>query len=354
MKFIKFLDVENYLPVFKAKGTNYEIGYSIGTQAKEYIHAAIKENLIQLGLKYFEVLKPSWLGKMNTFANKFYPEYMEELKGLSEGADLVLEDILKLNWMASLELESCSTLILKSEKEILLLHNEDMIHETGKYSYICDIETLSGLNIICFCYPGSLPGNAFGFNSNGIVFSGNDVPHPEQKPGLPRILNDRALCEADSIEHVKSIILKKERNAGFNHNIVSQKEFRAINLEYTSSRAELTEIKDKFFHTNHYLSPKFSDVHIPSLEENSTTQIRYNRGIELLKDVRFNTNSALELISDEQIFRKGTTVNLPNIGEITGGTLCTSCFKISNQIELTIFPPKREKSEFIHFFKSNK
>jgi predicted choloylglycine hydrolase len=312
----------------------------------------MNQNLIQLGLKYFEVLKPNWLEKMNILAYKFYPNYMEELKGLAKGAEVNLEDILKLNWLASMELESCSTLILKSNDEIILVHNEDMIHDTGKYSYICDIETQDGINIIGFCYPGSLPGNAFGFNSKGIVFSGNDVPHPDQKPGLPRILNDRALCEAESIEQVLSIILNKERNAGFNHNILSQKEFRAINVEYTSNRSNISEIEQKFFHTNHYISPIFKDVHIPTLEENSTTEIRYKRGIELLEKVQLNSTSALKLISDDQIFREGTKANIPNIGEITGGTLCTAYFKVTNNdIEMEIFPPKKQKKEVIHFFK---
>ena len=349
---MSYLGVDNYLPIFKASGTNYEIGFAIGIQAKENIHAALNQKLLQLGLRYFEVLKPKWLEKMNSFAYKFYPHYMEELKGLAKGAEVSLEDILKLNWLASMELESCSTLVLKSKDEIKLVHNEDMIQDTAKYSYICDIKTQTGTTIVAFCYPGSLPGGAFGFNSNGIVFSGNDVPHPEQKPGLPRILNDRALCEADSINNVISIILKEDRNAGFNHNIVSQKEFRAINVEYTSNRSNVKEIEQKFFHTNHYISPTFKDVHIPTLDENSTTKSRYNRGIELLENVQFNDSYALNLISDEQIFRESTKANLPNIGEITAGTLCTAYFKVTNNnLEMKVFPPKIEKKEAIHFFK---
>lgn len=348
---MNWLEMENYLPLFKAKGNNYEIGYSIGKQAKDYIHAALDQKLLKLGLEYFNILKPNWFEKMKSNGFKFYPKYMEELKGLAEGSLVNYDDILKLNWLASSELESCSTLIMKTDKDMILVHNEDMMFENGKYSYICDIETENRIRFIVFCYPGTLPGNAFGFNSNGIIFSGNDVPHPEQKPGLPRILNDRALCEADSIDCVINILLKEKRSTGFNHNIISQKEFRAINIEYTANRFEVTEIRDKYFHTNHYLHPSFKDVHVPTLEENSTTQIRYNRGKELMKKVHFDTNSALELISDEQIFRKATKVNLPNIGEITAGTLCTACFKIKDQIELTIYPPKSEKKEILHNFR---
>jgi hypothetical protein len=50
-----------------------------------------------------------------------------------------------------------------------------------------------------FCYPGFLPGNAFGFNEAGICFSCNNVQPLRARDGVGRHFIPRSLLESRSL-----------------------------------------------------------------------------------------------------------------------------------------------------------
>ncbi len=336
------------LPFIRVKGTNHEIGKQIGEYFQKRIAQAFEECKEVNNLIDFDRKHPKRLDSVESLAHKHFPHYMDEIKGISEGSGLDYRQILVANFrhvpFKDDTLESCSTIIFKNEDKIILTHNEDYESIMGKYSYLTAVELDNGTNFFAHSYPGCISGNSFGFNSHGIVFTANSLPNPVKRISFSRIFFGRSILEAKSIEEaIESAQLYSPRSGGVSYNLASLRENKVENLETTADDSCLTEISDKYYHTNHYISEKFKNIPYPKYGNSKT---RYRRGIELLSNLKKTTNNALEVLSDKYI--AFNSVKDPESGYIYD-TICTALFEISNTINLRLYPPDRKKDDYISF-----
>lgn len=339
-----------FLPVFRVEGTNYEIGFEIGRKFKDRINRAFKQSVIYNYLIEIDRLKPEWFDCLHEHAKKHFPQYLAEITGIAEGAGLDYRDIALINFRGSFPEKGCSTVIFKQQDKIILAHNED--HETvlGELAYLLIVELQDGTSFLAYTYPGCLPGFSSSFNSHGIVMSANAMPDPDVQIGVPRHLFDRSMLEANNIEDVLQRILMPQRSGAFSYNLVSMKEKRVINLEITSKMHYMTEIQDKYFHTNHFISDELKGLSIPP----GTTQIRYKRGVELISHTsQMSTKEALKILSDDKIFLPRQKRVRTQYGHYYGGTLCTALFEIAEDLILQLYPPTQQKEKFVQFSLSN-
>jgi predicted choloylglycine hydrolase len=334
------------LPFIRVKGTNHDIGKQIGEHFQKRITQAFEECKEVNDLIEFDRKHPERLDKVESLAIKHFPRYMDEIKGISEGSGLDYRQILVANFrhvpFKDDILESCSTIIFKNDAKIILTHNEDYESVMGKYSYLTAVELNNGTSFFAHSYPGCISGNSFGFNSHGIVFTANSLPNPVKRIGLSRILFGRCLLEAKTMEEaIESTQLYSPRSGGASYNIVSLQENKTVNLETTADDSCLTEITDKYFHTNHYISEKFKNIPYPKYGNSKT---RYRRGIKLLSNLEKIASNALEVLSDKYIIFN--SVKDPDSGYMYS-TICTAQFEISNTINLRLYPPHSKKNEFM-------
>jgi hypothetical protein len=333
-------NITKFLPIFVAKGDNYEIGYQIGTQACQRINKAMKTPFF-LGMRaVFEQIDNELKEQMIAKIQRKYPQYLKELQGIAKGAQIPYESILTINLLASWGIESCTTLVIKDTNGIKFVHNEDNLFDIGEHSYLSDIETQNGTRFVAFSYPGMLPGNAFGFNNHGIVFSGNETPHLDLKVETPRIFNDRALCEAKSMEEVKEAIIYPSKSIGYNHNVASYREDKAVNFEYTNQDYEITEISSQFIHTNHYLRSDFPREKVDA-NQPITSRSRYEYGYgALLQENPRDIASLVKILSHEKIYRQPTKAEIEGMGEFLTGTVCTASFEYNQgKLDMVVRPP---------------
>ena len=80
------------IPVVEATGTNYEIGYEMGRHAKSALHKIV------VNLARFKQLKNDWgnsrrLNELMAKTKATFPDYYQELQGISDGSEMTLEDI---------------------------------------------------------------------------------------------------------------------------------------------------------------------------------------------------------------------------------------------------------------------
>ena len=338
----------NFLPFIWVRGTNYEIGKQIGAHFQKRITQAFEECKEVNNLVEFDKKHPERLDKVESLAKKRFPHYMDEIKGISEGSGLDYRQILVANFrhvpFKDDTLESCSTIIFKNDAKIILTHNEDYESIMGKYSYLTAVELNNGTRFFAHSYPGCISGNSFGFNSHGIVFTANSLPNPVRRIGLSRILFGRCLLEAKSIEEaIESAQLYSPRSGGASYNIVSLQENKVVNLETTADDSCLTEITDKYFHTNHYISEKFKNIPYPKYGNSKT---RYRRGIKLLLNLEKTASNTLEVLSDKYI--AFNAVKDPDSGYVYN-TICRVLFEISNTINVKLYPPDRGKDDYLSF-----
>ena len=276
---------------------------------------------------------------------KHFPQYLQEIKCIAEGANQKLRSIQLMNLMHLYDDENCSTLIFKTPDRILIGHNEDLHKVLVDNSYYLTIKLATGDKIFTHAYPGCVPGFSHGCNSHGIVITCNYVPDPVKAIGIPRTILGRWMLESKNIQDaVDRAIRFTPRTGGVSYNIASLKEHRVINLEVTGNDHALTEIQNRYYRTNHYISEKLSFIDIPS-DEISTTRIRYERGSELLSHLSPSSSDMYTILWDDQVFIKGKKE--PH--DVIHMTMNTTLFEIAKNIQVKIYPRNRDKAIYDSF-----
>jgi len=282
--------------------------------------------------------------KLRELATSYFPQYMEEIRGISEGSGVDFQDLVILNFKYEYPLTSCSTIVFKIGNRIILGHNEDNDKENEENSFLIIARPRHGTPFISYCYPGMIPGNAFSFNSNGIIMTGNAMPTPDLRVGVPRHLIDRFVIEAPTIDDAVERALFSRRASGFSYNLASLREKRVINLETTSQKHYLTEVNGRFFHTNHYVSSGLNNV---KQRIGKSSLQRYRKGIETINKIdEVSEQSVIETLSSAE--------NKPYSIYASGGrgsswTLYTAIFNISDTILLKIYARKERKCDPLIF-----
>ena len=335
-------------PIITVSGSHREIGLSIGERfAKEIsdglaAHGGLQDKFLPFhrtseGKQVFDKLI-----KINQSA---FPDYFEELESIAKGAGVSFEEIFIINlrgeyrgYIDDATDPGCSTCIVNNSDEALIIHNEDGLGSFRDKMYFIEATPNGKPSFTTLSYPGFLPGNAFGFNSNGICFSVNNLRPSDATPGLARHFLCRSLFEATSIEDAIARVTPDGRAAGFHYSIGSIKERRIVTVETAPNRASLREESGSYFHPNHYIELKDQGQRLmPS------TQHRQRRAEKVLAEKKeLHREDALALLGDGgdseyPIYRVGAGPDLLN-------TLCTAEFNLDTATMRVIFGHPLDKS----------
>jgi len=333
--------------VVKVSGNNYEIGFKAGERFRTQITDFLEKSKGFKFLRKLERRNPRHQ-KLIEYGEKYFPQYMDEIRGIADGSDSSLTDILLINCKYDFPRKGCTTVVFKEPNRIILAHNEDNTKDNLNNCYLLKVYPEVGTPFISFCYPGMIPGNSFAFNAYGIIITNNAMPTPDVRIGSPRHLSDRAQLEGKDVRDVIKRTLFQERASGGSFNIVSQKEKRAINIETTSQRHCITEVVDKYLHANHYVSRELS-----SLKKNESllrsSISRYKVGSKLLLKVKEKTpQAALDILSSSEA--KPYSILMIDKRR-RGRTLFTALFDVSyDGITMKVYEPKpkiQEKDAFL-------
>ncbi|RNA13957.1 acyl-coenzyme A:6-aminopenicillanic-acid-acyltransferase 40 kDa form-like, partial [Brachionus plicatilis] len=179
---------------------------------------------------------------------KNYPWYVDEMRGISIGSEINFNWIMAINIRVELmhivssqndlelktkrdqeTLKECSDFMLFDEENNFIIHNEDAAPSIYKSAYLVSCKITSsdyqGVNspeeeFTCYCYPGHLPGNAFGFNSTGFVFGVNATyPKLMVTNSFPRQILNRLMLSAKNLKELEKILLTVPCSYGFCMNI---------------------------------------------------------------------------------------------------------------------------------------
>jgi len=138
--------------------------------------------------KSWDAKNPSYIDKMLNLSKQVFPQYVNEIQGLADGAGYEFRELFIHNSMHIPDLANCSTGIIKFSDKIYLAHNEDFNELMGENSYFLYVELEDNKGFFSHCYPGVLPGMSFGFNSEGLMVTCNSLPDPTKSVGVSRIL----------------------------------------------------------------------------------------------------------------------------------------------------------------------
>lgn len=280
------------IPYIEISGSNYEVGKQLGKYSKDMLPRFLNSETIRKDreekLRQPEILKASL-----EIARQRYPQFIEEMQGIADGAGLTFETIFAFNWRPRPRQgqRGCTTLIVPKEDRVLIAHNEDWRTRTNDI-FMARLRYKNGLDCLVVCYHGFLPGVSGSVNQAGVVQTLNALISSDGGPGLPMMFVHRAALEATSIEEAINIVIQPARADSENFNFAQGT--RAVYAETSATDFEIVEVKTPTVHTNHFLEEKLKPFEASSRLE--STHARYQRATKMLDTIDDPTPDDLKKI----------------------------------------------------------
>ncbi len=254
-----------FFPLFEVAASDYfEQGLKIGKAAQRQIQLGLKRRKKWLKeLEDFSDQDP--VGRFDVFlylAHESFPQYLDELHGIAQGAEVPFHILFILNLNPELGAmmrlsreEDCSTVLARVGDRLLLGHDEDGSEHYLGLMYLLRVKAPSGISFLALSYPGIIHGNGPGINSKGIVHTCNYLGGKKWRHGVPRYFIDRAMLEARSMKEAIKFASHPGRAFSQAHNLISLWEKRAVMIEASVDKVSIKEVKGVVPRTNHFLLP---------------------------------------------------------------------------------------------------
>lgn len=242
---------------------------------------------------------------------RFGASYLDEMRGLAEGAGVGFEDILAINTRTEVmfaakaraagneshnpPLECTAFAVLpdaSTSGHTLIGQNWDWLLHCFDTVIVLEVAQDEGPDFVTVVEAGLLAKT--GLNSSGIGLATNALVTAEDvgEPGIPYHVLLRAIFDAETISDAFSALQSGFRSSSGNY-LVAHRDGMAVNVEATPgdfSRLHLLFPEDGLvLHTNHYTSPRFTGKDVgpwvmpdsPFRLERARTAVRDERPLDL-------------------------------------------------------------------------
>ncbi len=353
----------NGLSLVRLEGSPYEIGLQQGKLLKDQIQDVYKIYLNALvykkWIKEYAILKgvtdaysnpQKSMAKFAKQSEKDIPaEYIEEMKGLAEGAGIPYQEVLNMSshvdYFAVL---MCSTFAANgkatTDGNLIEARNLDWasggLQELDKYSTVFVVKPQKGHAFISVIYPG-IVGALTAINDAGITAELNfSMAKKNGKEGMPALVLLRHVIQyAGSLDEAEKILREIPRIAGYNITVTDAKTNDARLIEITNEVVGTQGLNDdgSLVSTNHFITKELAGTNISASQfSQSPSPDRFNRLTELIKENhgKIDAKSAITMIHDD-----GVKVN---------GTVQTVIFNMSEN-KIWVWARNRKPNDFVEF-----
>jgi isopenicillin-N N-acyltransferase like protein len=304
-------------PFIKVNGSHREIGRQIGEAFSKQVRHSLGNARLLIENTY-NVLELTWHGAQNQarkympFAQERYPQYVDEIMGIAEGAGVAFDDLAVLNAMEAvtmdaLHLTKCTSFAVNGERtadgHVLVAHNEDWLPDDEEDVYVVQVSPEDEPPFLAMTYGGLLPN--IGFNAYGIAQCCDSVYPTDSRIGLPRLVLSRAVLSSRTPGGAIRRCLLPRRAAGYNH-LIAHESGELYNVEVSARNFAILYAEENYLiHTNHYLDYGMQAVESES-DELISTRVRYFRAQRLLEQTARHTVRSLQEIQRDHINRPGS------------------------------------------------
>ncbi len=338
----------NQFPEITIKGAPYQRGRQHGEQLKTAIAQAIVFYRSIFGLPDAEILHHAI--HFQNLIQAFNAEYMDEINGIAEAADIDPLWIVALN--ARTEILSHKTLFTSNEctsvyfpGQSILGQNWDWGRALEPLTVLMKIAQPSGHTIRMITEPGII--GKIGMNSRGLGVCLNILTLGKKLAGLPVHIVLRALLDCRTLSEAKSLL--RDHGSGKASNIiVADANGRGFDIEFCGDRYFLLEPEsDYLLHTNHYLGEAINSPNSPDF---SSSYARYKQATSVLEgNSERGVSSMSDLLSDDSdsklpIYRD--YVVDASVHEL--GTVCSIVMSLAKQ-KMFIRKGKSPDSRFFEY-----
>lgn len=250
--FIKSLHKENLVMERLAiTGTSFEIGAALGRTARPLarrIASAVRRNAFCCRLRATEMT--SLMQKVQ----ERFPHLWEELRGISAGLDLDIEDVFLWNFLQDrLDTSASGSVVINRLGYRLLLNKRELGPTFGGKCKVIEVHPEGKPGYVSLYVPGCMPGTTFAANRAGVAHAVDPVPDESSVTGLPGFIVSRAVLDAGSLAEAIDIVMECDRYDSAHHILASTQEFVTVTIAATPSERKLAPIPNRHWHTNHFV-----------------------------------------------------------------------------------------------------
>lgn len=299
-------------PLVQVSGSHRQMGRQIGEACAQQVRHSIENARMMLSSAY-DNLQLSWDGaqiqsrKYLPFVQERFPQYVDELLGISEGSGVDFGDVVAVNVMEAvtmdaLHLTKCTSMAVNDERtadgHVLVAHNEDWLPEDEDDVYVVHAMPEDEPSFLAMTYGALLPN--VGFNSAGIAQCCDSVYPTDSRIGLPRLVVARAVLAARTPADAIRCTLMPQRAAGYNH-LIADQSGEMYNVEVSARRFAILPSEDGLIaHTNHFLDFNMQQIE-DEPDELVATRVRYFRALRLLRRTTLHTVKSLQAIQRDHL-----------------------------------------------------
>ncbi len=272
-------------PVIAARGSARQMGRQ---------HGELAGNLIQGYLRLIERITGTQRDVLCRRATAFLPPiralsplFVEEVRGLAEGASISFEEALLCQVRAEardVSAEGCTAFALRGEAtadgNVLAGQNQDLSPEFLDVSIVLRVEPNDGRpRALLYTFAGQL--GYFGMNQHGVANYANAVYDCQSRPGLPHYPLKRLMLEQRTVQDCVELFRRHPQCSAAN-TIVCDGEGDIADIEARPEGMALYagDHSDAIVHTNHYLSAEFRPLETGSLPDSFA---RHSRMTEMVR-----------------------------------------------------------------------
>lgn len=191
-----------------------------------------------------------------------FPEYWDELRGMSAGLGLDIRDVFAWNCWPDVDASdraASSTIAVNRLGYGLILHNLRLGPALARQCTMVEVEPEGKPGFLSLAVPGRLPGLTIAANRAGVVHVAGHIAGEKQGTGLPGFVIGRAVLDARSLPEALDIVMECDRFGSSHHVLASSDEFVMLNVTATPAGPVLMPIPNKYWHTNHRVQKRVQD-----------------------------------------------------------------------------------------------
>ncbi len=312
------------IPVLRVQGSHREVGRQIGAACAVAVRAEADFGPDMTpgdGRTMAEQMRVA--EDYRAVTKRLMPHLVEELEGVAEGAGVdplsVFAASVEEIWAeaddpsedsvgSSLGSERgrCSDLVAgppaTAGNTLLVAHNNDLDARVDPNLIAIDWNVDGEPRVFSI---GIGPWISVGWNSVGLMVSGNEIAPNDERVGLPRLLLVREQLRQTSISGMMGAALHPERASSYN-NIFAHRDGEVVDVEGSATDSVTMTLNPTgtLVHTNHYVCDAMLGYEgDPEYAELSA--IRFNRGMQLMEQASaqprtINEDRLIEMLSDHE------------------------------------------------------
>ncbi len=276
------------IPVLELRGSHREIGRQIGEAMRPRLQAMLARlpDSLPDGVSWAGLLARGKI--LLAHSRSVYPQYVEELEGIAEGAGLPFPELF-LEMCEELwerpAWRGCTDMVARgratADGSTLVAHTNDLRPEAEQDLVILRVQAGDDPEFLGISVGGL--GYSAGFNAAGISMTGNEVANNDIRPGVPRLLIVRAILAARRLEEALVACLLPQRASNYN-NVIADAHGEVYSMEGSATDCEPIYIEgDILAHANHYASAPMRRFEADR-NDIAGSVIRHHRAWRLLRE----------------------------------------------------------------------